>query len=330
MIDFLLVTFDEAVKLLDKSPAELFRQRGEAAYLELAGVLHPDRSNVKEPFQRLQALWENWQDSLKRTLTTPLGVKYTLGEPIRGSVANLYPAQDNLVKIVRSPRNSDLLESEAKVLKLLEKGDPAPNFKHFYPHLIETFVQKDPTTHKLRRTNVLTKLEEGFCTLAEVHDAYPNLHPKDAAWMMRRLMFALGGTSRCGVVHGAVLPENVMIHPEKHGLALVGWSYAVPEGQKLKAIVSSREAFYPEDRTADYSLDIYMAWRLASWLMGSVDINNLDAPRPLRSFVKGCTLERRTARPQDAWKILDEFNELVEILWGPRKFRPFVMPAKGK
>ena len=52
--------------------------------------------------------------------------------------------------------------------------------------------------------------------------------PRDAAWMWRRLLVALGFAHRAGVLHGAVLPEHVLIHPGEHGLVLVDWCYSVP------------------------------------------------------------------------------------------------------
>ena len=33
-----------------------------------------------------------------------------------------------------------------------------------------------------------------------------------------------------GVIHGAVLPEHLLIHPEFHGLVLIDWTCAVTPG----------------------------------------------------------------------------------------------------
>lgn len=46
-------------------------------------------------------------------------------------------------------------------------------------------------------------------------------------------------------------------------------------------------------------------------------------PRPLAAFAAGCTLASPVWRPRDAWQLLREFDDLIERLWGPRKFRPF-------
>ena len=60
-------------------------------------------------------------------------------------------------------------------------------------------------------------------SLAQVHAAYPRgLDPRDAAWMWRRLLVALGTVHAAGVVHGAVLPDHVLIHPDLHD-TLIGW-----------------------------------------------------------------------------------------------------------
>ena len=73
----------------------------------------------------------------------------------------------------------------------------------------------------------------GWYTLAEVRRAYPmGVDPKDMAWMWRRLLVALGFAHLNGVIHGAVLPDNISILPGQHGLLLENWSQAVvdPEG----------------------------------------------------------------------------------------------------
>jgi len=38
--------------------------------------------------------------------------------------------------------------------------------------------------------------------------------------MHRGLLKALAGAHRIGLVHGAVVAENVLVHPEKHGVVL--------------------------------------------------------------------------------------------------------------
>jgi hypothetical protein len=53
-------------------------------------------------------------------------------------------------------------------------------------------------------------------------------------------------------------------------------------------------------------------------------------PKRLQSFFRGVTLKKPAQRPQNALTLLDEFNDLIEQLWGPRRFRAFYMPQKER
>jgi hypothetical protein len=50
-------------------------------------------------------------------------------------------------------------------------------------------------------------------------------------------------------------------------------------------------------------------------------------PKPLGAFTRGCQIANPARRPQDAWQLLAELDDLLERLYGPRKFRPFAIPA---
>jgi hypothetical protein len=76
--------------------------------------------------------------------------------------------------------------------------------------------QDDPRSGIQRRVNLIGRLT-GFRSLAVVRTAFPaGIDPRDAAWIWRRLLDAVGAAHRAGVIHGAVLPEHVMIHPAEH------------------------------------------------------------------------------------------------------------------
>jgi hypothetical protein len=122
------------------------------------------------------------------------------------------------------------------------------------------------------------------------------------------------------VVHGAVVEEHVLIHPGEHGLALVDWCYS---GTRPVAIVRKRRDAYPPEVRAKEEIgpatDIYMATGLMTRLIGDA------IPRAMRRFADGCLFDRPRMRPQDAWKLLGELDELLHKLYGPRRFRPFVI-----
>jgi serine/threonine protein kinase len=142
--------------------------------------------------------------------------------------------------------------------------------------------------------------------------------------MWRRLLVALGHAHRCGVVHGAVLPEHVLIEPAEHGLTLVDWCYSTAPGGKVPALVERYRDWYPPEVPAGQPVgpgtDIYLAGECMRRLMG-----RRAHPR-LLAFARGCALPQLRRRPSDAWRLLGEFDELIEELYGPRKFRPFALP----
>jgi serine/threonine protein kinase len=143
--------------------------------------------------------------------------------------------------------------------------------------------------------------------------------------MWRRLLVAIGAAHRAGVIHGAVLPEHVLIHPAEHGLVLIDWCYSGQPGQPLPAIVARYCDWYPPEilarRPAGPDIDIWLATSCITELTGN------RMPARLAAFCRGCQLASPARRPQDSWQLLAELDDLLGRLYGPRKFRPFVIPA---
>jgi hypothetical protein len=322
----------DAVRLIEsaRTPADLFgtdeTTGGSHAYHRLAKLVHPDAGGPRDAFDRLSALWRAYGPL---TITTRRRT-YTLdATPVRGDLANLYDAGEVMVKIPRDPAVNDLVEREAIALRQLPK-DGDGRFLPYVPRLVESFRHRDETSGVERRANAIGRLD-GFHALTEVRAAYPGgVDPRDVAWMWRRLLVALGFAHRAGVLHGAVLPEHVLIHPGDHGLVLVDWCYSVPgchpdRSGRVPAMVPRRADWYPPEvaarERAGVGTDLYLATRCMTDLMAD------RAPKPLRAFARGCLLPAERRRPQDAWRLLAELDDLLERLYGPRRFRPFHLPT---
>ncbi|MEO3823356.1 molecular chaperone DnaJ [Actinomadura sp. B10D3] len=334
---------EEALARLDRArtPADLFGDdAAEAArrYRRLARLVHPDATGgrTRDAFIRLNDLWRGYRGGDPATITTRRHAYRLDGGAVGGDLAELYraragPGRDVLLKMPRDPRDGDLIEREAVALRQLPK-DGDGKFLPYVPRLVESFQHRDAATGAQRRVNAIAALD-GFHSLAEVRRAHPGgVDPRDAAWMWRRLLVGLGFAHRAGVLHGAVLPEHVLIHPEEHGLVLVDWCYSVPgcyahtdPSGRVPAMVDRYAGWYPPEvpgrRAASPATDIFMATRCMTELMGD------KAPKAMRSFARGCTLPAQNRRPADAWRLLAEFDELLERLYGPRRFRPFHLPA---
>jgi hypothetical protein len=313
-------TVAEAIGLIEAAcgPDDLFGPADAGRrYRRLARLTHPDACpadpRAAAAFARLARLWQEYQSDAGR------GVLIA-----RGDLANLYQTARGLLKIARDPADNDLMDREARALTELQRA-AEPRLAPYFPRLAEIRRLRDPRSGAERRGNVITMLD-GFCSLAEVRAAFPGgLDPRDAAWMWRRLLVALGAAQRAGVVHGAVLDEHVMVHPGEHGLVLVDWCYSVPPGMPLTAIVGRHRDRYPPDilgrGPAGPDTDIWLATVCMTGLIGGL------MPAPLAAFGRGCMLAHPHRRPDDAWALLAELDELLGRLYGPRTFRPFAIPA---
>lgn len=328
------MTREDALLLIAaaRTPRDLFGADGDGshAYHRLARLVHPDTGGPRDAFDRLTTLWRaHGPVTMPVTMRTRRGTYSLATTPVRGDLANLYDAGETMVKIPRDPSLNDLLEREAIALRQLPK-DGDGRFLPYVPRLVESFRHRDESTGAERRANAIGRLD-GFHPLTEVRAAYPDgVDPRDVAWMWRRLLVALGFAHGAGVLHGAVLPEHVLIHPGEHGLVLVDWCYSVPgchpdRSARVPAMVTRREDWYPPEvharSRAGVGTDIYLATRCMTYLMGD------RAPKALRAFAGGCLLTAEHRRPQNAWQLLAELDDLLERLYGPRRFRPFHLPT---
>ena len=307
-------TFEEAVRAVERAGefADLVVLLGcgpAEAYRMLVKIVHPDAApaprsaTATRAFAKLSTLWAARAEAALFAA---------------GDIADLHVADDGtaLLKVPRAHADNDLMTAEAAALTTLwTDGDP--RHRAYAPRLIESVTRADG-----RVVNRLERLT-GFVTVGEVLRRRPDgVDPRDAAWMWRRLLTGLGWAHRAGLVHGAVLPEHVLIHPAEHGVVLVDWCYAVRTGNRLAALVAEHRADYPPEvparEPATAATDIYMATVLTRKLLR-------DPPAPMRRFVDGCLLDAPRMRPQDAWALLEELDELLAALYGPRRFREFTL-----
>jgi hypothetical protein len=272
-------------------------------------------------------------------------VTYTTG-PILfdGDIATLYAVnaighaspftETAIFKVARSAADNDLMEAESKALRLLvPKLGTCLAEDRLLPQLIDTFMLKGKGA--ARRVNVLTRHDDHYA-MTEVKAAYPaGLDFRDWAWMFNRALQVLGFVHRKGLVHGAVLPPHILVHPVSHGIKLVDWSYSVMAPQHIKARVAAFRDYYPPEVAAKGKatpgLDIYMLAKCSVYLLGgdpALGVVPASVPSAIRSFLQGCMLVAPTRRPQDAWVLHTEFNELLERLVGPKKYRTFAMPER--
>jgi hypothetical protein len=238
------------------------------------------------------------------------------------------------LNVAKDPEYNNFILKEARILGELAKGIESENFAPYIPPLVETFMYfQNGVDHSV---NVFP-LPEGWYTLEQVRDRYPEgIDPKDMAWIFRRLLAAIGFAHLNNVIHGAVLPQNIFVLPEQHGLILSNWCFSAKitdQGDSfIQAISKKYEKWYPSDvielKPAQPSIDLYMASEVMVHILGGNVEKRLmtpSVPDEIKTFISNSTSPLKRLQSQDAWELQDEFDILIEKLWGKRKFHPFTM-----
>ncbi|XVS67983.1 adenylate cyclase [Actinosynnema sp. CA-299493] len=334
-----MFTRDEALERVERagSPADLFgpadpdparRKEAQRLYRGLAAVLHPDRvgphdTRAHAASAELTRLHHQWLHGTSVELRTDRAAYRLTGRHAVGSVTNLYRTDGpHVVKVVRNPALNPLLHAEWDALRRLARfTDEHRWLRPYYPHLADT---SGDVARGSRAFTVLAPLVDGFVTLVDVRRAFPHgLDGRDYAWMHRRLLRAIAGAHRTGLVHGAIVAENVLVHPEQHGVVLAGWTFAVSAGER--PLATDKTIPYPPEvhdgRPVTPATDVHQAHALMLDLLAEDETAQ-------RGFARGCTQDEPNRRP-DAVDLLTEYDDLLQDLYGERTFRPFALPATG-
>ena len=338
-----------------KFPEEVF---GDIKELELGKVhkkllvsVHEDKfpkKSDKELARKASSLLSTWlqkaqekfdnktygdRNALHIVLTSKLG-SYVVQEKLaEGDIATIYRGIDTkskvplLVKVCRNPKNNDLLKNEATILKHLWNHPDVEEkltLGFHIPKLLDSFELREGG--KKVQVNIL-EFVPGVYTLAQVHTQHPNLDTRDLAWMLNRLISAMATAHEGGVCHGAIIPTNVLISPDDHNGMLIDWCYATLDKKPVKALVSNYKMLYAPEilskKSATAATDIYMLGSLALYMMRKTDLDHAD--ERFKSFFKTFLFANPIHRPESAWDVFDDFNELLRSLYGKRKFRQLFM-----
>ena len=317
-------------------------------YRDFAKIVHPDlvktkagKKEAEEGFKLLRDFYAmaeikmregHWGDRtwMKAVVLKTKKDSYTLTRRLPGGdISNVYVGANVdpfVLKICRSPANNDLLDNEREILTHLWTN-PLTSKLRAMTHIVKFNDSFELAVGPVRKRVNVCYLANAYHSLAEVKAAYPDgIDMRDSAWMFNRILGAVLIAQQAGVRHNAILPEHVLIHVGKHNAKLCGWSYAakgVPA--PVTAIVSRYRDFYPMEtlskRPTTTASDLYMA---AKTIM---HITNPDTiPRNIAGLLKTCFLAQRN-RPQDSWGLFKEFGVELEAAFGPKVFRPFVMPT---
>ncbi|MCE9597145.1 MAG: hypothetical protein K8S54_04180 [Spirochaetia bacterium] len=294
------------VRIFHRKPRETHRPQ--------AAVEDPDSSEQFKPFD----------------VETTLG-KYHADELLtRGDMTALYSAQTSsgksvIIKIALKVGDNDLLQNEARMLKLLLEGATTYN-----KHLPEYFDQ-----FRTARGNVglvLGKIE-GY-DLRAVREKYPDGIPQEhIIWMFRRTLAVAGHAHSLGIIHGNIEPSHIIISPSDHNVFLIDWGYSVyrpsETSQGFRVI---NDQFSPpevaERKSPIPSSDLYSIGKCMIYLLGGniqTDTMPGSVDERIQRFIKFFTRPSAIQRAQDAWQMYAKLDDLREEVFGPHQFKEFRM-----
>lgn len=233
------------------------------------------------------------------------------------------------IKVLRCSADRDLLMRESSILYRL-RNSPAAGTPHFSGLIPEPIATGPTRIGDSERQISVFRWRSGFIHSAEeVKTVYPDgIDPRVSVWVFKRLLEILHWTHQSRVVHGAVLPPHILIHPRDHGAMLVGWGTAITNsstsGSPLPAVSRVWKGWYANPESFGLADDVAFAARSVLWLSGATSL------RPGGTFPLGLAEIMEDAlqrRYDDAWQLRDVLTARALETLGPPKYSPLNMPG---
>lgn len=340
MSDLNPTTLDELAVLLQRATTaqEVFGNDVEGRYRRFAMLCHPDRYPAgpeQEKAARIFRQLAQWREMAvpPRAILSPSREYRVIERLASGDLADVYLAIADgsryVLKIARPSGGNPLLATEARHLKSLVMRCGDRRYREYLPRLIETFIVPGDGG---RQANVFA-CREGFFTLEAIRRRHPaGLDARHLAWIFKRMLTVIGFAHTCGLVHGAVLPPHMMLHAENHGLQLLDWIHAVRIGACLAFIPTAYRDWYPREvlhrEPVGPATDIFLAAKCLIYAAGGDPVAERwpdDVPQEMQRFLSTCLFAAPRMRPQSAWDLHEQFDELLVRLFGPPKYHRLVM-----
>ncbi len=273
------------------------------------------KNGIYEIIDSLQ-LYNNMTPMFEITIN---GVLYRFYEHvIEGEVADIFKGTSSndivYLKVAIDPDDNELLETEYSVLSTL---------RHFsFPYVEQKIKINDSTA-------ILMREAEGI-TMLELMEQYPKGVPAEhVMWMLERMLSAVGYLHSNFVVHENIKPENIIINKANHNVSLLGFSFCIPNANKIEAQYKIINDYYTAPEVSKKAMvlpssDIYSVGKVAIKLLGG-DVRSNGMPISIdvrvRAFIRKMVSNSLADRPSDAWKLWSELIVLRNEVFGTQRFK---------
>lgn len=310
-------------------------------YLLLAKEIHPDTAIDSEKyiatigFSILNELYQKGIEELNQGIyniisviglyekQTPLfelnihGKMYSFYENIyAGEISDIYRGLCDkdvvILKLALDENDNTLIKSEYDTLN---------NISHPSLPIVREFV-------KINDCAGIIMDERSGMSLAEIIEKNPNgIDEKIVAWMLERLFSVVGYLHYNKVVHGNIVPENIIVTPENHNVSLMGFSFHIFDAQEKDKKYQIFNDDYSDPKIKDKikvnpRTDIYSIGKIAIKLLGG-DINSNGMPIKIDSRVRTFIhklVSDYSIRSDDAWGLWDEWRKIRLEVYGKPHF----------
>ena len=261
----------------------------------------------------------------------------------RGEISTVYvaerarwPTERVLLKVLRDRDDAPFFDHEWDILEELQRSTAAgaSTFTTRLPQLVARGVLRDGP-HAGSRAMALRWHGSFVHTFEAVRNVYPGgVDPRVSVWMWRRILETLSFLHSSGVVHGALLPQHLLVEHGEHGVRLVGFSCAGRAGGQLRGVCTRFKDYYPADllrsETLTPAADLKMSARCIAAVLGG-DPSRGSVPGSVPGAL--AALIRRVAAGdgveetgEDAWTLRERVGEVGHAVFGRPSFNPLVMP----
>ncbi|MCA9599286.1 MAG: hypothetical protein KC776_38525 [Myxococcales bacterium] len=234
-----------------------------------------------------------------------------------------------VIKVQRALSDSDLLRREWAMLERLHASS-TPGAEHFTQRLPRMIAMGQLHLEGHDRLILVYGWRSGFVhTLEDVDRVHPDgVDARIATWIFKRQLELLGWVHTTDVMHGAIVPPHVLIHPRDHGATLVGWSAATTRPERLPAISRKWKAFYPEPVLKHHQVvpraDIAMAARVTLAVTGA---KRFDESGKFPGALGRLMIAAAAGRFDSAWSLRDDLDQEALSAFGPPTYSPLQMPG---
>lgn len=273
----LIFTIEKASKFEDVlSPTEF-----KPEYLSIISQIHPDKCNLAGASDATAKMIA-WKDY------------YENGKEYKDD-AGTFKTNGYWVEFFSSQPNLKWSIDNYLILSRMKGGNHA-HFQKYIPY--KTFTPSLKTAFDFEHRAIpLVGL-----TLPQEH----------VNWILNRLLEYCAYLSEIGMSHCGLTPESVFIVPENHGIQICSFYHMTKFGNKIGTISGKYKNWYPaatfHDKTANATIDIEMAKKLAIYLLGDPSGTGIKLRKTHNPDFVNFVVSQST----NAYQALTEYKELLK------------------